>query len=107
MIGVLLPEDGCCPGQQFEALRLDARRLQVGDDLLDHAFAFSFPAVHLDAAEAADREFVDVQDNDMISAVTAELTGRRRTFGPCSCCLPGSGGGAARATGGSHRLPRR
>jgi hypothetical protein len=60
------------------ALGADACRLQVRDDLLDHAFAFSLPAVHLDAAETADGEFVDVQDDDMISAVTAELTGHVR-----------------------------
>jgi len=55
------------------AFRADARRPQVGHDLLHDAFALSFAAVHLDASVAAGRELVHVQDDDVVAAVTAEV----------------------------------
>ena len=54
--------------------RTHACRLQVGHDLGDYAFAFAIAAVHLDPAEAAGGELVHVQDDDVIAAVTAEVT---------------------------------
>ena len=48
------------------ALGADPRRPQVGHDGLDHPFAVALPAVHLDAAEPAGSELVDVQDDDVV-----------------------------------------
>ena len=63
---------------------------EVGHDLLDHLFAFPVGAVDPYPAEAADREFVNVQDDDVISAVVRELAGHVRGCydmpGRIMCC---------------------
>jgi nucleotide-binding universal stress UspA family protein len=60
------------------ALGADARCLQLGHDLGDHALAIAVPAVHLDAAETTGGELVHVQDDDVVSAVAAEVAGHAR-----------------------------
>ena len=55
--------------------RLDPGVLQIFDDLGDQPLALAFRAIHLHRTEPAHRDLVDVQHNDLIAAVAAQLAG--------------------------------
>ena len=58
--------------------RADAGLGQVGGDSGGELLAFTVGAIHPDSAEAAHGELVDVQHDDLVATVAAELAGELR-----------------------------